>query len=116
MLKENAHISTPLPESSWCTLGFSERINLVEQIISAEEKFSCLALVSADVDGSVIVRSEKLLAASERGGLLLDLEEVLKIRIDPGLVVWFEATADKNKLRNLRGVIVSDLEEKKSGR
>ena len=57
-------------------------------------------------DGQVIVRLQESLPASQRGGLLLDLEDFLKGAVDPGLAVWLEGLGDRNSLRNLRGIEV----------
>lgn len=55
-------------------------------------------------DGQVIVAIEAVMASSVRGMRLLDLEEVLKNKIDVGITVWAEPLGDKNSLRNLRGI------------
>ena len=45
-----------------------------------------------------------MIKASERGILLLDLEQLLKNKIDQGITIWLEPVGDKSKLRNLRGI------------
>ena len=49
---------------------------------------------------------EKLINANKRGLLLLDLEEILKSKIDKGVTVWCEPVGDKSVLRKLRGVTI----------
>ena len=58
------------------------------------------------MDGQVIVNLLESLSADKRGPLLLDLEELLKGSVDPGLVVWLESLGDRSSLRNLRGIEV----------
>ena len=41
---------------------------------------------------------------SERGILLLEVEKILKEKIDEALMIWLEPVGDKSKLRNLRGI------------
>ena len=50
------------------------------------------------------MKIERIIPANERGLLLLDLEEKLKIEIDKGITVWCEPVGDKSKLRKLRGI------------
>jgi hypothetical protein len=42
--------------------------------------------------------------AGARGTLLMDLEDRLRHKVSPALVVWHEAMGDRSSLRNLRGI------------
>jgi hypothetical protein len=102
-----ASIITPTPQNPWARLSDEGRIALVQDYLKRDSKFNAfIELVTAKSDGQVIVRFPAPLNAQERGGLLLDFEELLKASIDPALVVWLEPLGDKNSLRNLRGIKV----------
>jgi len=67
---------------------------------------SALDIAEVRDDGQVILRFTRPVDADRRGGLLLDLEDRLKSRIDQGLTVWLEPLGDRNSLRRLRGIEV----------
>ena len=51
------------------------------------------------------------MTASERGVLLLNIEDWIKNKLDNGITIWHESIGDKNSLRNLRGIEVNSTEE-----
>ena len=103
-----AGVDTPSPSAKWVTSSNVERLSQVERAV-AEHKpllIGMLMIASVKQDGQVIVSLKEPLPPNQRGTVLLDLEELLKEVVDPGLVVWLEALGDKNSLRNLRGIEV----------
>ena len=61
---------------------------------------------ASDQTVSYIVELKKELSASERGKILLDLEDYL-CNINPKIRVWHVPLGDKNSLRNLRGISIN---------
>ena len=55
-------------------------------------------------DGQVYFSFKKQVSSSIRGVFLLDLEILIKNKIDAGIIIWCEPIGDKNSLRNLRGI------------
>lgn len=106
-----AHVDSPRPSVNWFSLSESERIEKLNQVIEQYNPgFNVqLLIVATKMDGQVIVRILNSLTASERGTLLLDLEELIKSHLDQGLTVWGETLGDKSSLRNLRGIEVKAL-------
>lgn len=102
-----ARTETLSPTKQWADTNDNQRLTTVLGAIKTVPKFlEMVQIVSTRTDGQVIVTLLKPLPASERGTLLLDLEEFLKASIDSGLVVWVEPLGDKSSLRNLRGIRV----------
>lgn len=99
---------TPTPGHTWRQLSDGERVALVRNAVAAEiaPLSNMLFIAEAKPDGQVIVSLLESVPADRRGALLLDLEELLKQAIDPGLAVWLEPLGDRNSLRNLRGIEV----------
>ena len=99
---------TPTPGHAWRQLSDGERVALVGNAV-ADRMASLnkmLVIAEAKPDGQVIVSLLEPVSADRRGALLLDLEEMLKQAVDPGLAVWLEPLGDRNSLRNLRGIEV----------
>lgn len=103
-----ANADTPTPDNAWRLLSDDERMVLVNKTMCARlaSANKILVIVEAKPDGQVIVSLLDPLPADKRGTLLLDLEELLKESIDPGLAVWLEPLGDRSSLRNLRGIEV----------
>lgn len=99
---------TPTPGHAWRQLSDDKRIALVNDTVSARMAplSRMLVIEEAKPDGQVIVNLLEPVPADKRGTLLLDLEEILKQAIDPGLAVWLEPLGDRSSLRNLRGIEV----------
>lgn len=88
-----------------------ERMDRIAEIIGVTtelqiRRFQNLDIVEAKEDGQVIVQFAVPEGADTRGSILLDFEEMLKLKLDPSLTVWLEPLGDKNSLRNLRGIEV----------
>jgi hypothetical protein len=103
-----ANADTPTPGSAWIGLSEDERLSRLKEAVACgmPSMTQLVAIASAKDDGQVIVRLQEALPASQRGGVLLDLEDFLKGAVDPGLAVWLEGLGDRNSLRNLRGIEV----------
>lgn len=106
-----ATYETPTVSAAWAGYSDAERIAHIKSAIeNAGPRFSeAVEVVGAKKDGQVVLHMLRTLGASERGTLLLDLEDCLKKTIDQGLTVWGEALGDKNSLRNLRGIEVKTI-------
>lgn len=102
--KTFSYEDSPKPGIKWQGLGGEERKKLVLELISKNPKYETFEISRAEENGSVTLKIEKSIQASERGILLLDLEELLKNNIDQGITIWLEPVGDKSKLRNLRGI------------
>ena len=101
------HFDSPTQRctASWELKPHNERIaNINSAIGSAREFFGHVEVIGIGDEGQIIVSLSEGLAASERGTLLLDLEEFLKARVDVGLNVWCKPIDDKSTIRKLRGV------------
>ena len=99
---------TPTPGHAWRQLSDDKRIALVHDTVAARMAplSRMLVIAEAKPDGQVIISLLEPIPADRRGTLLLDLEEMLKQAIDPGLAIWLEPLGDRNSLRNLRGIEV----------
>lgn len=99
---------TPTPGHAWHQLSDGERVALVGNAMADRMAplSRILVIAEAKPDGQVIVSLLEPIPADRRGTLLLDLEEMLKQAIDPGLAVWLEPLGDRSSLRNLRGIEV----------
>lgn len=98
---------TPSPSIDWTENTEEKKINILNEAVIGKMEFTeQIDFLYAKNDGQIIIRLKKQLSASQRGTVLLNLEEFLKKKIDVGLTVWVEALGDKNSLRNLRGIEV----------
>ena len=104
----HAATATPVPRESWSKMRDDERLSVVKRALAAQSGggVANLVITSTKQDGQVIISFSEPVGASRRGAILLDLEEILKATIDPGLTVWLEPLGDRNSLRNLRGIEV----------
>ena len=104
-LSVNALAHTPQPSQHWVLLSGEEKLALVnKELVSLRWKY--VEVLHAGSNGYITIALVEPLAPGQRGHLLLDLEDRLKKKIDPGLTVWLEPQADKSVLRKLRGVEV----------
>lgn len=103
-----ARTVTPTPGSAWLNLTDGERLDMAKKTLagSSLETKKILEVTAAKRDGQIIVSFLEPVGPDRRGTILLDLEEFLKDKIDPGLAVWLEPLGDRNSLRNLRGIEV----------
>ena len=111
-LNGNQDTSTPTSSSEWRMLNHEQKQEAIAKALSTSSVFSEFFLTNLSSNGQdLYVNCSRPLEVNERGGLLLDLEKFLTENVDQGLRVWFEVTADKSKLRNLRGVSPVQIEE-----
>lgn len=104
--------ASPVVGSEWEQQSEHERVSDLKSVIdrSGVQFSEALEVVGAKKDGQVVIRMLKTCGPADRGTLLLDLEELLKEKVDQGITVWGEALGDKNSLRNLRGIEVKKYE------
>jgi hypothetical protein len=102
--KEFAFQETPSVSTEWKLKSEKEKIDLVASFLTKNSIYVNFRVVKAQDNGHVILSTEENIPASERGVLLIDLEEILKKKIDKGISIWLEPVGDKSKLRNLRGI------------
>ena len=108
---KHASTESPIVSSNWGTLDKQQLKSDIYKTINAySSKFEMIELLEIKNDGQVIVNFRSPVGADNRGGLLLDLEELLKREFDQGITVWLEPLGDKNSLRNLRGIEVKKHE------
>tara|TARA_Y100001970_G_scaffold53704_1_gene68087 strand:- start:27240 stop:27569 length:330 start_codon:yes stop_codon:yes gene_type:complete len=101
-----SNIKTPLTSKEWINMSSDDRIKSIDKVINEKELYKDFKIVNVPDNGQIVFKIEKLITASKRGLLLLDLEEMLKSKIDKGLTVWCEPVGDKSVLRKLRGVTI----------
>jgi hypothetical protein len=104
---ENAVLDSPTTSQKWRDMIEDDRKSFLNELLKQRSDFyeNFEVLYTKD-DGQVIVKIKNSLKPSERGTLLLDLEELFKLEMDQGINLWAEALGDKNSLRNLRGIEV----------
>lgn len=105
-IKHFADIETPVPHATWVALDDRQRVDKILGKLEAGpvQFLTMVEVVKASHDGQVIVHLKQTQPTSQRGPLLLDLEEYLKTTVDEALTVWLEPLGDRNSLRNLRGI------------
>lgn len=105
-IKHFADVETPVPSATWAALDDRQRLEKVLGKLEAgpAQFLTMVEVMKASHDGQVIVHLKQPHSASQRGPLLLDLEEYLKTTVDEALTVWLELLGDRNSLRNLRGI------------
>ena len=101
-----SNVPSPVPSDDWVSLTIGERIDLINKSIQNFSLNVDIDVVEANKGGQVSVIINDTLSADERGPLLLDLEEFLKLNVDNGITVWHAPIGDKSSLRNLRGIEV----------
>ena len=96
--------NTPKTSDEWKNMIEKDRIILINSILKSTKIYESFEVLKAQENGHVILKTEKAIQASERGILLLEMEEKLKKEIDIGITIWLDPVGDKSKLRNLRGI------------
>ena len=95
---------TPVTGKNWINMSNEKQKELIENYLKKDAYLSDFEVFSTTNDGQIVLKVKKSIPSNKRGMILLDLEELLKKNIDPGLTVWLEPVGDKSKLRNLRGI------------
>ncbi len=107
---EYASVDSPTVSASWVASTLPERLSLLSNAVGKLASFaSGIDIADARSDGQVIVKFTEPVGPEVRGTRLLDLEEILKVNVDPGITIWLEPLGDKNSLRNLRGIEVKKI-------
>jgi hypothetical protein len=104
MIKNFSNEKTPVIGENWKRLREEDRINSVHKCFQENILYKDFKVTKAPDNGQIVLKIEHHIPANERGVLLLDLEFVLKKKIDQAITVWCETIGDKSKLRQLRGV------------
>ena len=94
---------TPVTSQDWRKKSEKNRIDIVSEELTKNSLYKDFQVIKAPDNGQIVVKIERIIPASQRGLLLLALEEKLKL-IDKGITIWCEPVGDKSKLRKLRGV------------
>ena len=100
---EDAMKDSPIPSKDWADLTGAERLLMVKKVANNIEDIN---FTRATDKGYVYLTLEKAIDSGERGSLLLQLEELLKRKVDSGITIWHEPMGDRNSLRKLRGIEV----------
>ena len=103
MKKNFSNIKTPVTSQEWRKKSEESRINIISEELKKNSLYKDFEVIKAADDGQIILKIERIIPANQRGLLLLELEEKLKL-IDEGVTIWCEPVGDKSKLRKLRGV------------
>ena len=111
MLRKNiiyAFSITPKVGLQWLQMDDSQRLSLIHAFMLNEGAIfnSKLKVLSARDDGKLTFEFLNPEPVVTRSALLLDLEQLIKSKIDPALTVWIAPMGDKSSLRNLRGIKV----------
>ncbi|BEI38361.1 hypothetical protein PHIN8_03050 [Polynucleobacter sp. HIN8] len=107
--KINVDTETPKTQHEWQDKNDIQRILILEKAINELSVFKNeITFLHADKDGQVTVCLKNQLNAGERGDILMDLEEFLKLKVDIGITVWLEPLKDKSSLRKLRGIVIKE--------
>lgn len=99
-----ANVDSPTTSEKWVAMDEFARKTLVSQALTDLNFSNVAEVVAAPDNGQLVLKLRVALGASERGLFLLDMEEILKQRVDMGITIWCEPVGDKSKLRQLRGV------------
>jgi hypothetical protein len=100
----NAFEPTPLVKSMWVSKDNQTRLGDVKKVLEGTKFFDFFSPTRTFDDGQIYFTFNEQVPSSLRGILLLDLEVLLKDKIDSGVFVLCEPIGDKNSLRNLRGI------------
>jgi len=105
---EDIDTKTPSPSEKWTKMTSTERFSVIENYLENSNYSDTVALERCEDSGYAYFSLTKEMSASERGIYLLDLEVSIKNNIDEAITVWLLPKDDKNKLRKLRGIEVSN--------
>jgi len=100
----SAAMPTPHVDTEWINCDSQVRLSKVNKALEGTDFFELVSPTRTFDDGQIYFSFKKPISSSLRGIFLLDLEILLKNKIDPGIVIWCEPIGDKNSLRNLRGI------------
>ena len=104
MIENYSKSKTPVTSEKWLNKSEEDRKKIISNELNKCDLYKDFKILKAPSNGQIVLKIERIIPANERGLLLLDLEEKLKIEIDKGITVWCEPVGDKSKLRKLRGI------------
>jgi len=78
----------------------ANRLSLVSSTIEDSEFAGLVRCSKTTISGAIYVSLVGAIGVSKRGSLFLDLEQLLKGRVDRGINVGCEPIRDRNSLRN----------------
>jgi len=99
-----ASTSTPNVNTEWIACDNQSRLSKIDKILKDTKFSEFVSPTRTFEDGQIYFSFKKPISSSLRGIFLLDLEILLKDKLDHGVVIWCEPIGDKNSLRNLRGI------------
>ena len=102
--KEFALAQSPRTGEEWNKVSELSRVEKISSLLKAHSEYSFFEVVNAYDNGHIILKTDKQIPANQRGLLILELESIMKVKIDEGITLWLEPVGDKSKLRNLRGI------------
>tara|TARA_B100000427_G_scaffold319562_1_gene317929 strand:- start:60 stop:389 length:330 start_codon:yes stop_codon:yes gene_type:complete len=106
MKKNFSNVKTPTTSDDWKNKSEESRIKSITQELQKNNLYKDFKVLKAPDNGQIVLKIEHTIPANQRGLLLLELEETLKL-VDKGITIWCEPVGDKSKLRNLRGVEIN---------
>tara|TARA_B100001769_G_C21999159_1_gene536944 strand:+ start:682 stop:1008 length:327 start_codon:yes stop_codon:yes gene_type:complete len=104
MIENYSKSKTPITSEKWINKSEEDRKKIINNELSKNDLYKDFEILKVPNNGQIVFKIERIISAKERGLLLLELEEKLKIEIDKGITVWCEPIGDKSKLRKLRGI------------
>ena len=103
----NPYAESPKPSAEWAGFNDDARAALAAGILVRYGITESVEVVKAAANGNVTVRLKGHPNAADRGVMLREYERQLW-DVSPGLYVYVEPEADRNRLRQLRGVKVKE--------
>ena len=104
----HAESDTLFVSLEWQNLSDAERESFVTGALGQSGLSRQVRLLRASADGHVILELLSPMPAAGRGSLLLEVERMLKERVDSGVEVYLAPLQDRNVLRRLRGTRVKE--------
>lgn len=108
MFINHSNIQTYKTSEDWNTLEYDQKLNAINDILKKNNYFEIIEIKKLINNDQIIAALKKNFTASERGMILLDIEHEIKTNLDNGLNLWLEPLGDKNSLRNLRGINITN--------
>ena len=84
------------------------RVSKLNDLLKLKSLDNEIEIVRVLDSGAVYVRLLKDFSAATRGTFLLDFEDLAKRECEIGINVWLEPIGDRNSLRKLRGIRISN--------
>jgi hypothetical protein len=100
------YIDSPKPSEKWSNLPLENRFTIIKNLIENSEFSDSVKLTEYKNNDQIYVEFTKIIEVQFRSKILLDLELLLKNKIDQCLIIWHSPQGDRSSLRRLRGVNV----------